>query len=89
MMDSVSRTRFCSTGPPIPLVYKNSTNFQDAHRIQSNGKDFTCYSRSAQDNVKRKGAGGQWQSALMDTRIPIVGRLGEEQPGLGGGLVDE
>src|SRR5208337_928410 len=27
MMDSVSRTRFCSTGPPIPLVYKNSTNF--------------------------------------------------------------
>jgi len=33
MMDSVSRTRFCSTGPPIPLVYKNSTNFQDAHRL--------------------------------------------------------
>jgi hypothetical protein len=32
MMDSASRTRFSSTRPAIPLVYKNSTNFQDAHR---------------------------------------------------------
>ena len=32
MMDSASRTRFSSTRPAIPLVYKNSTNFQDAYR---------------------------------------------------------
>ena len=56
-MDSGSRIGIFLTRPAIPLVYKNSTNFQDAHRRQK-GLTFSI------------GPGWPWHAAkLRLTRV--------------------